>query len=177
MLCIKNTKGLCKSELIKLNSLFTPGCTSNLCYDLDTTSNYLNTTSSSSTSNINTSNIFDNYSITDLDINNILYNDYIIYEASDNKISGLIGISTKNTAKLAMINNLFVLNMHSEAGCLLGKKLIGMVKMITKNVLVAIVKNSDSELIRYYHNLGFGSSEIDIDYDTETEIILAIIDK
>lgn len=152
MLCIKNTKGLSAVELIKLNSLFTPEC------------------------NINTSNSYNSSNISELDTNNILLNDYIIYEASDNKITGLIGISTKNTAKLALINNLYVTDMHSEAGCTLGKKLVGMVKMITKNVLLAIVKTSDTNLIQYYHNLGFGFSEFDIDYDTDTETIMAMLD-
>jgi hypothetical protein len=150
MLCIKNTKGLSKSELMKLNNLLTPG------YD--------------------TSNILDTHNITELDTNNILYNDYIIYESSDNKISGLIGISANNTAKLAMINTLFVADMHTEAGTVLGKKLIGMVKMITKNSLLAIVKKTDSALIQYYRNLHFGFSELDIDYDAQSEVIMTAIE-
>jgi hypothetical protein len=146
---------------MKLNSLFTPVCIQELEHN---------------SSNLDIDSLEPSEPSDPSDTNNILLNDYVIYEATDNKISGMIGINSTSD-KLAIINNLYIKDIKSDSGIILGKKLIGMVKMITKNALLVTVKKDDQDLIAYYQKLGFGTSTMQIYYDTDTEIILSMSEK
>lgn len=142
MISIKNTKGLSKSELEKLNSFI------DLCY--------------------NTSNVYD-----DIDTHNVLSNDYVIYEAYDNKVSGYLGIITSNSDKVTVMNHLHISAVYTaEKSLILAAKLIDMVKMIAKNTLMVILKKSDCKLIEFYHKLDFAICKCEVDYDADTEVVL-----
>lgn len=161
MLSIKNSKGLSKSELLKINDLFSVclGCSndicSDICYDIDT-------------SNIITSNIPIHQDLSVYDTYNVLLNDYVIYEMQNGSISGFLGLVTSD--KIAMVHQLHMLDTSDIK---LGKKLIGMVQMVTKHTLLVVISKNNTDLIEFYKNINFNLCALeDIDYDVETEVVM-----
>ena len=156
MLSIKNSKGLSKNELLKINELFS------ICLGYDGYSNI-------SDCHIISSNMAITQTDPTLyDIHNVLSNEYVIFEMISNKVSGALGIVTSNN--IAFINQLHILDTYDAK---LGKKLIGMVQMITKNVLLVVINKNNSNLIEFYKHIDFIFCELeDIDYDEASEVVM-----
>lgn len=159
MLSIKNSKGLSKNELLRINELIN-SCMgySNLCI-IDSCC-YDN-------SNVSSNIIQPDISV--YDTHNVLSNEYIIYEMINNsKISGFLGLISSD--KIAMINQFHMIDKNDIK---LGKKLIGMIQMVTKNKLLAVIRKNNFELVEYYKKLNFIFCELeDIDYDEEIEVVM-----
>lgn len=169
MLSIKNSKGLSKNELMKINELIGGSNFVDASNDMNTSN--INT-SNINTSNINTSNISVNIDISFYDTYNVLSNDYVIYEMINgpigSKISGVLGIVT--TDKITMINQLHLADAYDIK---LGNKLIGMIQMITKNQLLVVINKNDLNLIDFYKHINFIFCKLDdIDYNEDTEVVM-----
>jgi hypothetical protein len=148
MLSIKNTKGLSKNELLKINELF-DACLGSSNLIIDESSN-----------------------LTDLisyDIHNVLSNDYIIYEMVNGlKILGFLGLVT--SGKIAIISELQILDKQDIK---LAKKLIGMIQMISRNPVLVVISKNNTEMIEFYKNINFDFCNLEyIDYDEETEVVM-----
>jgi hypothetical protein len=159
MLSIKNTKSLSKKELIKINELI-KRFDNSLAED-DTKNDQDDIIDLSDTGEC-CSNI--PFVSEDHDLYNVLYNDYVIYEMANTDMSGVLGISINNEDKTALINQFYV----SNGNFALGKKLISMVKIISKNILFMIVEKTNSEFIQFLESLSFEICE-----DHEDEILMA----
>ncbi len=158
MLSVKNTKSLSQKEIIKINALIRR---------FDDNMEEKDTRPDDDT--IDLSDIREYCSNVpvieqDHDLYNVLYNDYVIYEMANSDMSGVLGLSINNEDKTALINQFYVANGNFT----LGKKLISMVKIISKNTLFMIVDKTNLEFMNFLQSIGFEICE-----DLEGEVLMA----